>query len=110
MGLWLKRIVINTSIDKLRKRRKLMEAELSEGNTPGEEDETSASEKEEDIEIQAEQIRKAIMLLPEGYRIVVSLHLLEGYDHEEIGKILGISNSTARSQFARGRKKLTEIH
>jgi len=109
LGIWLKRIVINTSIDKLRKRRKLMEAELSEGNTPGEEDETSASEKEEDIEIQAEQIRKAIMQLPEGYRIVVSLHLLEGYDHEEIGKILGISNSTVRSQFARGRKKLTEI-
>jgi RNA polymerase sigma-70 factor (ECF subfamily) len=109
LGLWLKRIVINTSIDKLRKRRKLMEAELSEESTPEEEDETSASDKDEDIEIQAEQIRKAILQLPEGYRIVVSLYLLEGYDHEEIGKILGISNSTARSQFARGRKKLIEI-
>lgn len=109
LGLWLKRIVINTSIDKLRKRRKLMEAELSEESTPEEEDETSVSDKDEDIEIQAEQIRKAILQLPEGYRIVVSLYLLEGYDHEEIGKILGISNSTARSQFARGRKKLIEI-
>lgn len=109
LGIWLKRIVINTSIDKLRKRRRLMEAELNEERTTEEEDETSAWEKEEDIEAQTEQIRKAIMQLPEGYRIVISLHLLEGYDHEEIGKILGISNSTARSQFARGRKKLIEI-
>lgn len=108
-GHWLKTIVINTSIDRFRKRRRLMEAELSEENIAEEGDDWHDGADEEDMAIQAEQIRKAILQLPEGYRVVVSLHLLEGYDHEEIGQILGISNSTARSQFARGRKKLIEI-
>ena len=108
-GHWLKTIVINTSIDRFRKRRRLMEAELSEENIVEEGDDWHDGADEEDMAIQAEQIRKAILQLPEGYRVVVSLHLLEGYDHEEIGQILGISNSTARSQFARGRKKLIEI-
>jgi RNA polymerase sigma-70 factor (ECF subfamily) len=47
--------------------------------------------------------------LPEGYRIVLSLYLFEGYDHEEIGEILGISESTSRTQYMRGKKKLLEL-
>ncbi|OQX98087.1 MAG: hypothetical protein B6I20_11550, partial [Bacteroidetes bacterium 4572_117] len=52
------------------------------------------------------KVRNAIMLLPEGYRIVLSLYLLEGYDHDEIAEIVGISASTSRSQLARAKKKL----
>jgi RNA polymerase sigma-70 factor (ECF subfamily) len=55
-----------------------------------------------DIRIIKEEISK----LPEGFRIVLSLYLLEGYDHDEIGEILGISASTSRSQYSRARKKL----
>ncbi|MFM9074887.1 MAG: RNA polymerase sigma factor [Bacteroidota bacterium] len=47
--------------------------------------------------------------MPDGYRTVLSLYLLEGYDHEEIGQILGISESTSKSQFSRARKKLISI-
>jgi len=47
--------------------------------------------------------------LPEGYRLVISLYLLEGYDHEEIGQILEISENTSRTQFLRAKRKLVEI-
>ena len=49
------------------------------------------------------------MLLPEGYRLVLSLYLLEGYDHEEISQILKISVNTSRTQFLRAKRKLIEI-
>jgi RNA polymerase sigma-70 factor (ECF subfamily) len=49
------------------------------------------------------------MLLPEGYRLVISLYLIEGYDHEEIGQILKISTNTSRTQFLRAKRKLIEI-
>ena len=52
---------------------------------------------------------KAVEKLPEGYRIVFSLYLLEGYDHKEIAEILGISESTSKSQFLRAKQKIKEI-
>jgi RNA polymerase sigma factor (sigma-70 family) len=65
--------------------------------------------REEEITVDAARIRDAIMQLPEGFRIVLSLYLLEGYDHEEIAQILEISSSTSRSQYVRARQKLAEI-
>ena len=56
-----------------------------------------------------EKIRRGIEQLPEGYRVVLSLYLFEGYDHEEIGEILNISESTSRTQYMRGKKKLLEM-
>jgi len=53
-----------------------------------------------------EQVRRAIEQLPDGYRSVLSLYLLEGYDHGEIAEILGITESTSKSQFNRSKKKL----
>ena len=55
------------------------------------------------------QVKEAMKELPEGYRVVISLYLLEGYDHEEIGQILNISENTSRTQFLRAKRKLTEI-
>ncbi|MBL4577908.1 MAG: sigma-70 family RNA polymerase sigma factor, partial [Flavobacteriales bacterium] len=57
----------------------------------------------------ARQIQNAIDQLPAGYRVIVSLYLLEGYDHEEIAQILHISSSTSRSQYNRGKNKLKEM-
>jgi DNA-directed RNA polymerase specialized sigma24 family protein len=48
-------------------------------------------------------------MLPEGYRVVLSLYLFEGYDHEEISHVLGISISTSRTQYMRGKKRLLGI-
>ncbi|HNR73811.1 MAG TPA: RNA polymerase sigma factor, partial [Cyclobacteriaceae bacterium] len=56
-----------------------------------------------------EQVRDAIEKLPDGYRSVISLYLLEGYDHAEIGEIMGITESTSKSQFNRAKKKLKDL-
>jgi len=101
-GAWLKRIVINRSLDYLKKRRVKFE----------EVNERSAGVEEDDIgykEVDMDRIRNAIQSLPDGYRVVLSLHLIEGYDHEEISQILRISNSACRTQYMRAKNKLKEI-
>ena len=56
-----------------------------------------------------ERIRTAMRNLSEGYRVVLSLYLFEGYDHEEISQILGISVGTSKSQYSRARKRLAAL-
>lgn len=101
-GAWLKKIVINRSLDQLKK-RKVKFVELNE-KIPEEEPVSI-----EISEIQMEQLKKAIQQLPDGYRVVLSLYLLEGYDHEEISQILGISNVSSRSQYLRAKLKLRQM-
>ena len=55
------------------------------------------------------RIKSCIELLPAGYRVVFSLYLLEGYDHKEIGQILGITESTSKSQYNRAKAKLRAL-
>lgn len=105
-GLWLKQIVVNRSINLLRKRR-LELVDLEEGQLENIAEEEI--EDEEEIQFQAARIKEAMKELPEGYRLVISLYLLEGYDHEEIGQILNISENTSRTQFLRAKRKLLEI-
>jgi RNA polymerase sigma-70 factor (ECF subfamily) len=105
-GAWLKRIVVNRALDFLKK-NKIESLPLDEKiNKLNEEEETH-----EGIEVENNvvEIKKAIEQLPAGYRIVLSLYLIEAYDHEEIGEILNISASTSRSQYNRAKKKLIQI-
>ena len=104
-GAWLKRIVINKALDFLRlKREKLSLEDAGEiGEMEDKPDDT------QDVEYRDEEIKRAIYKLPEGYRIVLSLILLEGYDHEEVSGILNISNATSRTQYHRAKKKLIEL-
>ena len=64
---------------------------------------------EEELKFQVERIKLGMGQLPEGFRVVLSLYLFEGYDHIEIGKILGINESTSRTQYMRAKKRLLEI-
>ncbi|MFD3000283.1 RNA polymerase sigma factor [Pontibacter toksunensis] len=103
-GSWLKKIVVNASINAIRKRR----AEL----VPMDErvvSEVPDEVQEDDSDWQVAKVRRAIQQLPDGYRVVLSLYLLEGFDHAEIGEILGVTESTSKSQYSRARKKLLEI-
>lgn len=105
-GLWLKQIVVSRSINLLRK-RKLEWTELEDEkmmNIPDEE-----AEDDEEKNYKVAQVKEAMKELPEGYRVVLSLYLLEGYDHEEIGQILNITENTSRTQFLRAKRKLGEI-
>ena len=104
-GAWLKRIMINKALDFLRLKKEQLS--LEDAGEIGEmvEEETEDA----DYRYSADTIKKAIHSLPEGYRIVLSLILLEGYDHEEVSKILNISNATSRTQYHRAKKKLIEL-
>jgi len=105
-GLWLKQIVVHRAINLLRKRK----MDLVEMD--GDELENIADEEPEDVEetqYKVAQVKEAMKELPEGYRVVISLYLLEGYDHEEIGQILHITENTSRTQFLRAKRKLSEI-
>ena len=102
-GAWLKRIVINQSIDELKKKRlELVSINQEIHHVPDEED----WQVEDGTTMQ--QIVNCINQLKEKYRVVLSLYLLEGYDHQEISQVLGITEVTSRTQLLRGKKKLQE--
>lgn len=103
-GAWLKRIVINKSIDALKKRR-LQLTPLEDYHQPADD----SYEGDADQDWTVEQVKRGIDELPEGFRLVLSLFLIEGYNHEEIAHILDISESTSKSQYHRAKKKLREI-
>ena len=68
-----------------------------------------ADTRNEDQEYKVEEIKKAIEILKEDDRVIISLFLFEGYDHEEISQILNISYNNSRTRFSRARKKLLKI-
>ncbi|MFH1296005.1 MAG: sigma-70 family RNA polymerase sigma factor [Bacteroidota bacterium] len=104
-GSWLKRIVVNNALDTLRKRREQTSIEETGMDFPDEEEQVS----NEEIQDQVLEIKEAMNRLPEEYRIILSLHLLEGYDHEEISEILKISYNNSRTRFSRARQRLLQI-
>jgi len=109
-GAWLKRIVINRSIDFLRERKIRFEEITAVKHEDVEDNEYYLNIfNEGETERKVSEIKKAMQMLPDGYRVVLSLSLFEGYDHEEIAQILSVSESTSRSQLARAKKKLFDL-
>jgi len=102
-GAWLKRIVINRCIDVLKsKRQRLVELEDHHLNV------VDDNNNEWTVEngITLEDVKLTIEELPEKYKYVVMLYLMEGYDHKEISEILSISEVASRTQLSRGKQKL----
>ena len=103
-GAWLKRIVVNRSIDFL-KARKQHFVELQEHRLSiAEEDDWNIEQ-----EVRAEAVKAAIDDLPDKYRFVVQLYLVEGYDHQEISEILDLRETTCRTRLMRGKTYLKEL-
>lgn len=100
-GAWLKRILVNRCINQLRKKK--VEFDMT-GELP-----PVLYEDDPEPEYDTKKIFNGIEKLPDGYRIVLTLYLLEGYDHAEISQILGISESTSKSQYSRAKEKLKVI-
>ena len=104
-GAWLKKIVVNRAINHLKKRRLTLFETI-----PGI-DQLTVDEQEgqdENTNLEVIRVHKAIMELPTGYRLVLCLYLVEGYDHGEIAQILNITESTSKSQYNRAKTKLRE--
>lgn len=100
-GAWLKKIVVNKCINHIKKRK----IDLAYYETLP----VTIYEEEENVEYETEKIFRGIEKLPDGYRIILTLYLLEGYDHTEISQILGISESTSKSQYSRAKEKLRTL-
>lgn len=103
-GAWMKRIVINQSIDYYRQLKYHEDLEnhaleLAEEDNPNWEVEEHVS---------TDDIRKCIDNLPEKYSTILKLYLMEGYDHDEIAEILNIKSNNSRIQLHRGKKLLKE--
>jgi RNA polymerase sigma factor (sigma-70 family) len=103
IGAWIKRITVNKCINFLKSRR-LQLTELSTLAEPAADTETLS-----EPAYSVERIQRAIADLPEGYRVVFSLYAVEGYDHEEIAQVLGISEATSKSQYSRAKAKLRDM-
>jgi len=103
-GAWLKQIVVFKSIALLKRQRMNLVDVESIGELP-EENELDEAE----IFYTVDMIKQTIQQLPDGYRTVLSLYLFEGYDHEEISEILGVAQSTVRSQYIRAKQKLLQF-
>ena len=100
-GAWLKKIIVNKSINHIKKKK--IDLTLCETLPP------VIYEEDEEVIYETEKIFKSIEMLPDGYRIILTLYLIEGYDHSEISQILGITESTSKSQYSRAKEKLRSI-
>src|SRR5215204_500977 len=101
---WIRRIVVHTCINILKKNKKFNESvDIIHA--------TAVQVKEESIPsiIQAKQVVECIRMLPIGYRTVLNLYAIEGFSHREIGDMLDIEESTSRSQYTRAKAMLEEI-
>lgn len=106
-GSWLKRIVVNKSIDHLRAKKDALSLEEEKIAIDDIEDITYEDEAAvNNTFTRLEEIRAAVEKLPEQHKLIISLHLLEGYDHQEIAQILHISHNNARTRYFRAKKEL----
>jgi len=104
LGAWIKKITVNTTLNFIRKEKRNTSVELAEGT-----DIPDTIEAIDTARYSMAQIHHAIKQLPERCRVVLSLYLIEGYQHQEIAEILGITTSTSKTQYRRGRQLLQEI-
>lgn len=105
-GTWMHRIAVNTALTRLRKsaRRRDLEEGFDGSTTLGNADATSSAHAADRV-----MLERALDLLPEGYRMVLWLHDVEGFTHEEVAKRMGIAVGTSKSQLAKARARLREL-
>lgn len=101
LGGWIRRIMVNTAINYLKKHSRYQTDLLfPEGSLH------PVSDDDPEVSLSTKELAELIRQLPPGYQAIFNLHAIEGYSHVEIGKILGIKEGTSRSQYARARSLL----
>ena len=104
-GSWLKRIVINNSIHQYRKQQKKNEVALDEVLYKVEDNDGIASD-HVFTELKAQKVMETMKDLKENYRVSLTLHLIEGFDYEEISEIMNISYANCRTTVSRAKESL----
>jgi RNA polymerase sigma-70 factor (ECF subfamily) len=98
---WIRRIVVNTSITAYRNNLKFnLNDEISEVHQLSDDNETAI-----DL-LNVQQIKSIIQQMPDGYRMIFNLYVIEGYNHREIAELIGINEGTSKSQFSKAKKWL----
>ena len=105
-GAWLKKIVVNQSITAFNKNSGFQEVSYYDQFRDIEDDGIAIAAQEEEENQKVQQIMKVMDSLKESYRIVLTLHLIEGYDYEEICKILDLSYANCRTTISRAKESL----
>jgi RNA polymerase sigma-70 factor (ECF subfamily) len=101
LGAWIRRIVVNTAINYLkRKPRYQLDLSFEDSHLH------PVTYAEPEIKLNMQDLLNLVRQLPPGYQTIFNLYAVEGYSHAEIGKILGINEGTSRSQYARARALL----
>lgn len=100
---WLRRVFVNTSLEYLRKNKKMRDQQEINDRTVIKEDSPSALE-----DMSAESIMSVVERLPDGYRVIFNMYAVDGYSHAEIAQELNINESTSRSQYSRARAILMQ--
>lgn len=103
-GSWLKRIVINKCLTQLRKNKRFEEVKLEVAQN-----QDSENENVDYSSIKSETVLESLNQLKDNYRIALTLHLIEGYDYEEISEIMNISNQNSRTTISRAKNKMREL-
>lgn len=103
LGAWIRRIMVTTAINYLKKNSRY-NAEL----VFGEEHLHAVPAYHPQVNLEAKELADLIRQLPAGYQTIFNLYAVEGYNHVEIGKMLGIQEGTSRSQYARARALLIQ--
>ncbi len=102
MAAWLKKIMVNECLMHLRKKGALKIVELENA-------EELSTDESGLAKISAGELFKLVMTLPEGYRTVFNLYVVEGYSHKDISALLGISEGTSKSQLSKARVQLQSL-
>lgn len=100
---WIRKIMVRCAIDFLKKNRFMPEnwdQQLMENLLP---------ENPQPVDDQGDELLQILHKLPNGYKTIVNLYAIEGYSHKEIGEMLGIAESTSRSQFTRAKETMIRL-
>ncbi len=103
LGAWIRRIMVTTALNYLKKNKRYRQ-ELVYEEMPLH----PVSDQHPAILLDAKQLSELIRQLPTGFQTIFNLYAVEGYTHAEIGQMLGISDGTSKSQYARARYLLIE--
>lgn len=103
---WLRRVVVNASIDQFKKIKKQNESIYDiDYLTENDED----SEPNDNYDYSKEELIESINMLPKGYKLVFNMYVFDKYSHKEIASSLNITEGTSKSQFSKAKKYLKNI-
>ena len=97
---WLRKIIVSTALNELRKKKMISLEEVNDGFVLSPQFNSAIDHLSE------QELLKLVAALPQGYRTVFNLYVMEGFDHKEIAALLGISDNTSRTQLLKARVML----